>query len=33
MSKIQAAEICRQGKVEMWIVNGGKNNFLIEQAI
>jgi glutamate 5-kinase len=27
-SKIQAAQICRQKKVEMWIVNGGKNNFI-----
>ncbi len=29
-SKIQAAEICKQKKVEMWIVNGEKNNFLID---
>jgi len=29
-SKIQAAEICEQEGIEMWIVNGGKNNFLID---
>ncbi|MFA5986442.1 MAG: glutamate 5-kinase [Parcubacteria group bacterium] len=29
-SKIQAAEICKENKIEMWIVNGGKNNFLID---
>ena len=29
-SKIQAAEICQQGKVEMWIVNGGRDNFLVD---
>lgn len=28
-SKIQAAKICKQKHVEMWIVNGEKNNFLI----
>ncbi|MFH0969084.1 MAG: glutamate 5-kinase [Patescibacteria group bacterium] len=28
-SKIQAAEICKQKHVEMWIVNGSRNNFLI----
>ena len=28
-SKIQAARICAKEKVEMWIVDGGKNNFLI----
>ncbi len=30
ISKIQAAEICEQKSIEMWIVNGGKNNFLID---
>ncbi len=29
-SKIHAAEICEENKIEMWIVNGGKNNFLID---
>jgi len=29
-SKIQAAEICKENNIEMWIVNGGKNNFLID---
>ncbi len=29
-SKLQAAEICQQHGVEMWIVNGGRNNFLID---
>ena len=29
-SKIQAAKICKQKNIEMWIVNGGKNNFLID---
>jgi len=29
-SKILAAEICRKKKIEMWIVNGGKNNFLAD---
>jgi len=29
-SKIQAAEICKQKKIEMWIVNGGRNNFLTD---
>lgn len=29
-TKIQAAEICREKKIEMWIVNGGGNNFLVE---
>ena len=29
-SKIHAAEICKQKHVEMWIVNGGRNNFLID---
>lgn len=30
MSKFQAAEICKQKNIEMWIVNGGRNNFLID---
>ena len=29
-SKIQAAKICEQKSIEMWIVNGGRKNFLIE---
>jgi glutamate 5-kinase len=29
-SKIQAAEICKQYGIEMWIVNGGKNNFIVD---
>ncbi len=29
-SKLQAAEICQQYGVEMWIVNGGRNNFLTD---
>lgn len=29
-SKIQAAEICAQGKTQMWIVNGGNNNFIVD---
>jgi glutamate 5-kinase len=29
-SKIRAAEICKQKKVEMWIVNGGRDNFLTD---
>lgn len=28
-SKLVAAEICQKAGVEMWIVNGGKDNFLI----
>ena len=28
-TKIHAAEICRKHKVEMWIVNGGQNNFVV----
>ncbi len=27
-SKFQAAEICKQNNIEMWIVNGGRHNFL-----
>ncbi len=29
-SKIQAAEICLKSKTEMWIVNGSKNNFILD---
>ena len=29
-SKIQAAEICSRNQTEMWIVNGGNNNFLLD---
>jgi glutamate 5-kinase len=29
-SKIQAAEICSRKNTEMWIVNGGKNNFILD---
>lgn len=29
-SKIQAARICAEAKIEMWIVNGGRNNFLVD---
>ncbi len=29
-SKLEAAMICRQRKIETWIVNGGKANFLVE---
>ncbi|OGF27705.1 glutamate 5-kinase [Candidatus Falkowbacteria bacterium RIFOXYB2_FULL_47_14] len=29
-SKIQAAAICRKNKIEMWIVNGAKNGFLVK---
>jgi glutamate 5-kinase len=30
MSKIEAAEICKPKKIEMWIVNGGRRNFILE---
>ena len=30
MSKIEAAEICKKKNVEMWIVNGGRRNFVID---
>lgn len=30
MTKIQAAQICKEHQIEMWIVNGGKNNFLVD---
>ena len=29
-SKIEAAKICAAKNTEMWIVNGGKDNFLVE---
>ncbi len=29
-SKIQAAEICSRAKTQMWIVNGGKRNFILD---
>jgi len=29
-SKIQAAEICSRINTNMWIVNGGKNNFILD---
>ena len=29
-SKIEAMKICRQENIETWIVNGGKNNFLVD---
>lgn len=29
-TKIVAAEICKQHKIEMWLVNGGRNNFLVD---
>jgi glutamate 5-kinase len=29
-SKIQAAEICSRNNTQMWIVNGGKNNFIMD---
>ena len=29
-SKIQAAEICFRAKTQMWIVNGGKRNFILD---
>lgn len=28
-SKIHAAEICQEHQIEMWIVNGGHNNFIV----
>jgi len=28
-TKIHAAKICQQHDIEMWIINGGKNNFLV----
>jgi len=29
MSKLQAAEICREKGIEMWIVNGGRPGFIV----
>lgn len=29
-TKILAAEICKQHDIEMWVVNGGRNNFLVD---
>lgn len=29
-SKIQAAEICSRKKTQMWIVNGGRKNFILD---
>jgi len=29
-SKIQAAEICSRNATQMWIVNGGNNNFILD---
>ncbi|MFT4760153.1 MAG: glutamate 5-kinase [Paraglaciecola sp.] len=29
-SKLAAAEICQKAGVEMWIVNGGKENFMVD---
>ena len=29
-SKLEAAMICQQENIETWIINGGKNNFLVE---
>ena len=29
-TKIQAAEICQKNGIEMWIVNGGKTNFIVD---
>ncbi len=29
-SKIEAAKICKKNKIEMWIVNGKKDNFIID---
>lgn len=29
-TKLQAAAICQEKKIEMWIVNGGSNDFLVE---
>lgn len=30
MSKLQAARLCREKKIEMWIVNGGRPHFLAD---
>lgn len=29
-SKIEAIKICKQKNIEVWIVNGGQNNFLVD---
>jgi glutamate 5-kinase len=29
-SKLQAARICREKKIEMWIVNGGRPHFIVD---
>lgn len=29
-SKIEAVKICQQQNIEVWIVNGGKNNFIVD---
>jgi glutamate 5-kinase len=29
-SKVQAAEICSKSQTQMWIVNGAKNNFILD---
>jgi glutamate 5-kinase len=29
-SKIQAVKVCKEKKIEVWIVNGSKNNFLVD---
>ena len=29
-SKFEAAKICKEKKIEMWIVNGGRNNFIVD---
>jgi len=29
-SKFEAAKICKQKNIEMWIVNGGRNNFIVD---
>lgn len=29
-TKVQAAKICKDNNIEMWVVNGGKNQFLVD---
>lgn len=29
-SKLKAAKICKQNNIETWIMNGGRNNFLVD---
>ncbi|MCB0284602.1 MAG: glutamate 5-kinase [Calditrichaeota bacterium] len=29
-TKLEAAQICQENNIEMWIVNGGRHNFLID---